>query len=83
MQCHVARPVVVGECTTFVQVDERQRKFRHAENDQITEGSPYVEAFSCRLIPHRNTFARTDRRVREREVVLSRTVELQDRMDNW
>jgi hypothetical protein len=61
------RPVVVGEYTTFVQVDERQLKFGHAQDDEIAEGRPYGEAFPCCLIPHRNTFCRTGRRGRGRE----------------
>ena len=57
----------MGECTTFVQVDERQLKFGHAHEVEIAEGSPYGETFPCRLIPLRNKFYRTDRRIRERE----------------
>ena len=61
------RPVVLGESTTSVQVDESQFKFGHAQDDEIAKGSVYGEAFPCSLIRHRNTFYRTDRRVRERE----------------
>jgi hypothetical protein len=57
----------------------------------MVEGRHYVYTFPCIRITHRNTFCRTDRRVRKietyfrgirRQTRTIRTAELQDRMDN-